>query len=127
MNKIKFEIDEYLLSLTNLDKAGIHSLSNFITNIYNKYRNYFINELKEIGNEYLSLIEPTVLNINRNLLKIKSLIQYSISRKESKSIGLSMNSIFLVLLIETIKECTHKCPSILLLIKKILQKYLSVC
>ena len=60
MNKIKFEIDEYFLSLTNLDKAGIYSLSNFITNIYNKYRNYFIIELKEMGNEDLSFIEPTV-------------------------------------------------------------------
>lgn len=30
VNKIKFEIAEYFLSLTNLDKAGVHSVSSFI-------------------------------------------------------------------------------------------------
>ena len=119
VNKIKFEIDEYFQSLSKLDKFGIHSLSSFITNIYSKYTNYFIIEVKEMSNEDLAYIQPTVFEYIEKSMENKIFDSIdSISRKESQSIAFIMNSVFLVLLLETVKDCTYKRPSTLSVNKK---------
>ena len=98
-NKIKDEIDCFFSRAIETNKELIHKTSEFIMEIYEKYEDYMMITIKELGSKELESVEPNISDYLKESVenKLDSFLTPKMTHKDSEAISYIINSVILYL------------------------------
>ena len=105
-DKIKGEIDCFFSQTIESNKELIHKTSEFIMEIYEKYDDYMMVIIKELGSKELESVEPNIPDYLKESVenKLDSFLTPKMTHKDSEAISYIMNSVILFLAADKVKN-----------------------
>lgn len=111
-DKIKNEIDCFFEQNIENNKELIHKASEFIREIYEKYEDYMMISIKELGSKELELVKPNISEYLKESVenKLDSLLAPKMTHKDSEAISYIINSVILFLAADKVKNKIYSRP-----------------
>ncbi len=112
-NKIKDEIDCFFSRAIETNKELIHKTSEFIMEIYEKYEDYMMITIKELGSKELESVEPNISDYLKESVenKLDSFLTPKMTHKDSEAISYIINSVILYLAADKVKNNIYGHPN----------------
>ena len=112
-NKIKDEIDCFFSRAIETNKELIHKTSEFIMEIYEKYEDYMMITIKELGSKELETVEPNISDYLKESVenKLDSFLTPKMTHKDSEAISYIINSVILYLAADKVKNNIYGHPN----------------
>ena len=112
-NKIKDEIDCFFSRAIETNKELIHKTSEFIMEIYEKYEDYMMITIKELGSKELESVEPNISDYLKESVenKLDSFLTPKMTHKDSEAISYIINSVILYLAADKVKNNIYRHPN----------------
>ena len=111
-DKIKDEIDCFFSGTIKTNKELIHKTSEFIMEIYDKYEDYMMVTIKEMGSKELESVKPNIQDYLTESVekKLDSFLTPKMTHKDSEAISYIMNSVILFLAADKVKNNIYGHP-----------------
>ena len=111
-DKIKGEIDCFFSEIIGTKRELIHKASEFIMEIYEKYEDYMMITIKELGSKELELVEPNIPEYLKESVenKLDDLLTPKMTHKDSEAISYIVNSVILFLAADKVKNKMYGHP-----------------
>ena len=111
-DKIKAEIDCFFEQTIDNNKELIHKTSEFIMEIYEKYDDYMMITIKEMGSKELESVKPSIQEYLKEALenKLDGLLTPQMTHKDSEAISYIINSVILLLAADKVKNKIYGHP-----------------
>jgi AcrR family transcriptional regulator len=111
-DKIKAEIDCFFEQPIDNNKELIHKTSEFIMEIYEKYDDYMMITIKEMGSKELESVKPSIQEYLKEAVenKLDELLTPQMTHKDSEAISYIINSVILFLAADKVKNNIYGHP-----------------
>ncbi|NVR34689.1 TetR/AcrR family transcriptional regulator [Listeria monocytogenes] len=109
---MKAEINQFFDKDFESAKVFLRQASQFISDIYEKYRDFMVISVREMGSKDMKFIDPSIVEYlyERVNEKVKEMVPSKNSAQEADAISLILNSVILLIMVEKVRDDIYKRP-----------------
>ncbi|EUJ27209.1 TetR family transcriptional regulator [Listeria floridensis FSL S10-1187] len=109
---IKTEIDEFFAKEMTESRLFLREVSQFILELYDRYRAFMVISVKEMGSKDMEFINPTVVEYLYEQVnaKIKTFMDEKVQPEQSETVALVLNSVILLTMVERVNDDVYDRP-----------------
>lgn len=112
---MKAEIDTFFeQDFANYD-VFLQEASHYILTLYQRYRDFMIISVKEMGSRDMAFIDPSAVEYLYQKVdeKIEGLLDEQTAKEDAEAVSLILNSVILLVMVEKVKSDVHDRPPLI--------------